>query len=386
MTFAENTDDIPFNRPYMTGRELHYICQAHLVNQQFSGNGPFTKSCQRWLTGHTSSSGTLLTHSCTAALEMAALLANVGEGDEIIMPSYTFVSTATAFALRGCCPVFLDIRPDTLNINETLLESAINSRTRVIVPVHYAGVGCEMDVITSLAKKYDILVIEDAAQAIMSSYHGYSLGAIGDLGTYSFHETKNVICGEGGALLINNQEFTSRAEIIWEKGTDRSRFFRGETDRYTWQDIGSSFLPGELTAAFLLAQLEEARTLTTQRLRIWSLYHEYLAPLENQGYIRRPIIPKHCQHNAHMYYIILAESGLRADLIRFLKCKGISSIIHYVPLHNSPGGKLFGRCHGELTVTEEVSESILRLPLWIGMEISHIERVVMALTEFYRIR
>lgn len=296
---------VPFNRPFMTGKELYYIAEAKFGNM-LAGDGPFTKRCHDWLKKNSHCEKALLTHSCTAALEMAALLLDIEPGDEIIMPSYTFVSTANAFVLRGGVPIFIDIREDTLNLDERLIESAITPRTRAIVPVHYAGVACEMDTIMAIAKRYGLRVVEDAAQGVMATYKGRALGSIGDLGAYSFHETKNVISGEGGALLVNDPSLAMRAEIIREKGTDRSCFFRGEVDKYTWQEVGSSFLPGELIAAFLWAQLEEAERITESRLEIWQRYNTLLEPLEAQGLLRRPIVPEECKHNAHMYYVLLA--------------------------------------------------------------------------------
>ncbi len=310
---------------------------------------------------------------------MAALLLNIKPGDEVIMPSYTFVSTANAFVLRGGVPVFIDIREDTLNLDERLIEAAITPRTKAIVPVHYAGVACEMDAIMTIAKKYDVKVVEDAAQGVMAYYKGRALGSIGDIGTYSFHETKNVISGEGGALLVNNPEYAVQAEIIREKGTDRSRFFRGEVDKYTWQDVGSSFLPGELIAAFLWAQLEEAEKITNKRLTTWAHYHEMLYPLEQKGLIRRPIVPVDCQHNAHMYYVLLAPDIDRQKVIRELKNKDIMSVFHYIPLHSSPGGKRYGRGHGDLSMTIQQSERLMRLPLWFDMSVEQQDRVVTTL-------
>jgi dTDP-4-amino-4,6-dideoxygalactose transaminase len=351
-------------------------------NGVLAGDGPYTKRCNSWLQETTKSSKALLTHSCTAALEMAALLLDVKEGDEVIMPSYTFVSTANAFVLRGAVPVFVDIREDTLNINERLIEAAITSRTKVIVPVHYAGVACEMDVIMSIARKYGLKVVEDAAQGVMATYKGRALGSIGDLGAYSFHETKNLISGEGGALLVNDPDLASRAEIIREKGTDRSRFFRGEVDKYTWQEVGSSFLPGELTAAFLWAQLEEADGITSSRLENWAHYHKLLLPLEGMGILRRPIIPPECGHNAHMYYVLMAESIDRQKVLEEFRKHNISSVFHYVPLHSSPAGIRYGRTHGDLSVTLRRSESIIRLPLWVGLSREDQERIVSILEKF----
>ena len=357
---------VPFNRPHMTGKELSYIAQAHR-NHKLAGDGPFTAACSRWLEQRTGTRKALLTHSCTAALDMAAILADIRPGDEVVMPSFTFVSTANAFVLRGGVPVFVDIRPDTLNIDEGLIEAAITPRTRAVVPVHYAGVGCNMEAIQDIARRRDLLVIEDAAQGVMSEHRGRSLGAIGHLGTVSFHETKNVISGEGGALLVNDQRFVERAEIIREKGTDRTRFFRGETDKYTWVDIGSSYLPGEIIAAFLWAQLEEAQSITSRRIELWNRYHARLEASERAGRIRRPIVPEGCRHNAHMYYILLPSAEHRTRLIARLKARGISAVFHYVPLHSSPAGQRFGRASGSLANTDELSSRLLRLPLWLGL-------------------
>ena len=359
--------NIPFNKPYMTGRELWYIAQAH-TNGHLAGDGMFTRNCHAWLETRTGARKALLTHSCTAALDMAAMLADIQPGDEVIMPSYTFVSTANAFVLRGGIPVFVDIRPDTLNIDETLIEAAITPRTKAVVPVHYAGVACEMDTIMSIAQRHNLLVIEDAAQAVMSAYKGKPLGAIGHLGAYSFHETKNIISGEGGALLVNDDRFAERAEIIREKGTNRSQFFRGQIDKYTWVDIGSSYLPGEVIAAFLWAQMEEAQSITERRLDIWRRYHEAMAPLEGAGKLRRPIIPRDCQHNAHMYYILLESLEKRTEVIAQLKEQNVHAVFHYVPLHNSPAGKKYGRTSGELQHTGDLADRLLRLPLWVGMD------------------
>ena len=357
---------IPFNKPYMTGKELWYISQAH-HNGQLSGDGPFTRKCHEWLERETGCRKALLTHSCTAALEMAAILADLKPGDEVIMPSYTFVSTANAFALRGAVPVFVDIREDTLNIDEAKIEAAITPRTKAIVPVHYAGVGCDMDAIMSLAESRKLLVIEDAAQGVMSKYREKSLGTIGHMGTFSFHETKNITSGEGGALLINDERLVERAEIIREKGTNRSRFFRGQVDKYTWVDVGSSYLPGELIAAFLYAQLEEAERITQERLTSWERYHDLLEPLEAGGMLRRPVVPLECRHNAHMYYLLLSPGIDRQRIIGEFKRNDIGAVFHYVPLHSSPGGLQYGMAHGKLTVTDSLSERLIRLPLWIGL-------------------
>lgn len=303
---------IGFNKPYLTGRELDHIGEAH-AKSKLSGDGRFTGLCNTWLEQRTGCHKALLTHSCTAALEMSAILADIQPGDEVIMPSYTFVSTANAFVLRGGVPVFVDIRPDTLNIDESLIEAAITDKTKAIVPVHYAGVACEMDAIMAIANRYKLLVIEDAAQGVLANYKGRALGSIGHLGCFSFHETKNIISGEGGALLINDPRLVDRAEVIREKGTNRSRFFRGEVDKYTWEDIGSSYLPGEITAAFLWAQMQEADAITAQRVDIWNRYHEAFENLEKSGRLRRPVIPVDCNHNAHMYYLLLRDLKERTD-------------------------------------------------------------------------
>lgn len=369
---------IPFNMPYMTGRELSYIAEAHL-NGNLAGDGPFTRRGHSWLEKRTGCNKALLTHSCTAALEMAALLLDIQPGDEIIMPSYTFVSTANAFVLRGGVPVFVDIREDTLNLDERLIEAAITPRTRAIVPVHYAGVACEMDAIMAIAHRHDLKVVEDAAQGVMARYKGRSLGSIGDLGCYSFHETKNVISGEGGALLVNAPVLVQRAEIIREKGTDRSQFFRGQVDKYTWRDIGSSFLPGELIAAFLCAQLEEADQITRKRLVIWKRYHEMLEHLELAGLLRRPIVPAECEHNAHMYYVLLEKKIDRQHVLDVLKMEGVNAVFHYVPLHSSEGGKLYCRTNGDLSVTDRQADRIIRLPLWVGLSVEDQAVVISAL-------
>ena len=365
---------IPFNKPYMTGKELWYIAQAH-AQGHLAGDGSFTKLCNRWIEQRTGAEHGLLTHSCTAALEMCALLADLAPGDEVIMPSYTFVSTANAFVLRGAVPVFVDVRGDTFNLDERLVEAAITNRTRAIVPVHYAGVGCEMDAITAIARRHGLLVIEDAAQAVMSTYRGRPLGSIGDLAAISFHETKNIISGEGGALLVNNPAFAQRAEIIREKGTNRSQFFRGQVDKYTWVDLGSSYLPSELFAAFLCAQMEEADPITARRLALWDKYHQAFAGAESAGKLRRPIVPAHCTHNAHMYYVLLPTLAARTSFIEQMKAAGINCVFHYVPLHSAPAGSTFGRYGGSLPVTDNVSERLVRLPMWLGLE-AHQDRVI----------
>lgn len=371
---------LPFNRPHITGRELDYIREAH-TNGMLAGDGPFTKKCHQWLEQRSGAPKALLTHSCTAALEMSALLLDIQPGDEIIMPSFTFVSTANAFVLRGGVPVFVDIREDTLNIDETLIEAAITPRTKAIVPVHYAGVGCDMDAIMAIAKKHKLAVVEDAAQGVGATYRGKPLGSIGALGCYSFHETKNVISGEGGALLVNDARYAERAEIIREKGTDRSRFFRGQVDKYTWQEVGSSFLPGELIAAFLWAQLEQEASITTTRLRAWEHYHAAMAPLEAEGLLRRPIIPSECTHNAHMYYVLLAADVDRDAVLTRLRQEQIYSVFHYVPLHSSPAGKKYGRAAGPLPRTDTLSQRLIRLPLWVGIAPAQQDTVLAALRE-----
>lgn len=368
---------IPFGRPFITGNELRYIAEAH-SDGILAGDGRFTRLCHGWLENHSGCQKALLTHSCTAALEMAALLLDIQPGDEVIMPSYTFVSTANAFVLRGGVPVFVDIREDTLNLDERLIEAAITPRTRAIVPVHYAGVACEMDCILEIARRHGLKVVEDAAQGVMASYKGRALGSLGDLGTYSFHETKNVVSGEGGALLVNAPDLVHRAECIREKGTDRSRFFRGEVDKYTWQDLGSSFLPGELIAAFLWAQLQQAEAITAPRLAAWERYHAALAPLEARGLLRRPIVPTDCLHNAHMYYVLLPPRIDRQAVINDMKGKDIHPVFHYVPLHSSPAGQRYCRAHGDLKITDRIAATLLRLPMWTGLEAVQ-ERVIDAL-------
>ena len=371
---------IPFNKPCVTGKELSYIAEA-IANSALAGDGQFTKRCHEWLEQKTGCSKALLTHSCTAALEIAAILADIQPGDEVIMPSYTFVSTANAFVLRGGVPVFVDIRSDTLNIDETLIEEAITARTKAIVPVHYAGVSCEMDTIMAIAERHHLLVIEDAAQGIQANYRGQPLGSIGHLGCYSFHETKNIISGEGGALLINDPALADRAEIIREKGTNRTKFFRGQSDKYTWVDIGSSYLPSEITAAFLLAQMEEAESITARRLTIWEHYHSIFEPLDRTKRLSRPVIPDGCVHNAHMYYLLLRDLEDRTQFIDAMKNQGVNCTFHYVPLHNSPYGQKVARNHGDLAVTEELAKRLVRLPLWGELDQSFKECIVKYLSE-----
>jgi dTDP-4-amino-4,6-dideoxygalactose transaminase len=370
---------IPFNKPYMTGQEIAYIAEAH-GNCMLAGDGPFTKRCHQWLEQKTGTHKALLTHSCTAALEMAALLLDIQPGDEVIMPSYTFVSTANAFVLRGGVPVFVDIRPDTLNIDERLIEAAITPKTRAIVPVHYAGVACEMDTIMDIARRHGLAVVEDAAQGVMSTYKGRALGSIGDMGCFSFHETKNVISGEGGALLVNNPKFADRAEMIREKGTNRSLFFRGQVDKYTWVDQGSSYLPGEVTAAFLFAQLEAADDITQKRMLIWNKYHQAFVDLEAEGLLNRPVVPDGCLHNAHMYYVLLPDLEKRTQFIQSLKDHDIYSVFHYIPLHSAPAGLKYSRCHGDMSNTNELSDRLVRLPLWVGLD-EHLDKVISSIKE-----
>lgn len=364
---------IPFNRPFMTGDELGNIAEAHRAGH-LSGDGPFTRRCHDQLQSISGVPKALLTHSCTAALEMAALLLELKPGDEVIMPSFTFVSTANAFVLRGAIPVFVDIRPDTLNLDESLIEAAITPRTKAICVVHYAGVACEMDPIMQLAERHGLAVVEDAAQAIYSSYRGRPLGGIGDYGCLSFHETKNVISGEGGALLVRDAGNAEKAEIIREKGTNRSRFLRGQVDKYTWVDVGSSYLPSELLAAFLQAQLDHGQEITRRRLTIWDRYHAWAESHERDGRVRRPVIPAHCDHNAHMYYLLLPGLEARTEFIARLKQDGVGTVFHYVPLHSSPAGQHYGRANGVMDKTDSTSEKLVRLPLWIGVE-DHLDKV-----------
>lgn len=373
---------IKFNIPPYVGKELDYIKEA-VDSHKICGDGMFTKKCQSVIEDYTDTTKCLLTTSGTDALEMAALLADIREGDEVIMPSYTFVSTANAFVLRKAKIVFVDIRPDTLNIDEKLIEDAVTDKTRAIVPVHYAGVGCEMDTIMNIAKKYNLKVVEDAAQGVMSFYKGKALGAIGDYGCFSFHETKNYSMGEGGAILINNESDVLKGEILREKGTNRSQFFRGQVDKYTWMDVGSSFLPSELNAAYLYAQLEQKEMINQNRLRAWNMYNELLKPLQEKGRIELPYIPKECTHNAHMFYIKTKDLEERTRLISYLKENDISAVFHYIPLHISPAGAKFGRFHGEDKYTTKESERLLRLPLYYGINDTDIEKVADAVIKFY---
>lgn len=377
-----DNNEIKFNVPPFIGKELDYIADA-VRNQKICGDGEFTKKCNAWIETKTKTSKCLLTTSCTHALELAAILSNIQEGDEVIMPSYTFVSTADAFVLRGAKIVFVDIRKDTMNIDETLIESAITPKTKAIVPVHYAGVACEMETIMEIAKKNNLLVIEDAAQGVMSSYKGIELGTIGDFGCYSFHETKNYSMGEGGAILIKDKKYIEAAEIIREKGTNRSKFFRGQVDKYTWVNYGSSYLPSELNAAYLYAQLENADIINEARLNIWNQYKKELGELEAQNYIELPQLPKNCQHNAHMFYIKAKNLEERTSLIQYLKEKGIMAVFHYVPLHTSPAGKKFGEFHGLDKYTTKESERLLRLPLYYGLQEEQVNYIVEQIKGFY---
>jgi dTDP-4-amino-4,6-dideoxygalactose transaminase len=375
---------VPFNRPHVVGTELSYVAEAQ-ANGHLSGDGPFTRKCHEWLERYAGGSKALLTHSCTAALEMAAILADLAPGDEVILPSYTFVSTANAFVLRGAVPVFVDLRPDTLNLDERMIEAAVTARTRAVVPVHYAGVGCDMHSILGIAERHDLLVIEDAAQGIMSTYRDRPLGTLGHLGAYSFHETKNIIAGEGGALIVNDRAMAARAEIIREKGTNRSQFFRGQVDKYTWVDVGSSYLPGEMVAAYLAAQLEQADAITSGRLTLWNRYHDAFEALEREGLLQRPVIPADCRHNAHMYYLLLRDLDERTAFIDYMTEHGIQCVFHYVPLHASPFGRHVGRADGTLPVTDDVANRLVRLPLWVGLEM-HLDRIIDSTWQFFRTR
>lgn len=377
---------ISFNIPPFIGKEQQYLKEAIENNQKLCGDGPFTKKCNNWFEERFNTPKALLTTSCTHALEMAAILADIQPGDEVIAPSFTFVSTVNAFVLRGATIVFVDVRPDTLNIDEKLIEYAITEKTKAIIPVHYAGVACEMDKIMDIAKKHNLFVIEDAAQGVMSTYKGRALGAIGDFGAYSFHETKNYTMGEGGALLIRNKEYIERAEIVREKGTNRSKFFRGQVDKYSWVDVGSSYLPSELNAAYLYAQLEEAEMINDNRLNTWKLYYEGLKGLEERCLIDLPIIPNNCEHNAHMFYIKCKDLDERTELIDYLKKNEVLAVFHYVPLHTSEAGKLFGRFHGEDVYTTVESERLLRLPMYYGLEHNKIQLIIKHILDFYSVR
>lgn len=373
---------VPFNKPFIVGKELYNIAQA-VVESHLSGDGPFTRRCQKWLEEKLGCVKALLTHSCTGALEMAAMLCGIGPGDEIIMPSFTFVSTANAFVLRGGVPVFVDIREDTLNIDETLIERAITSNTKAIVPVHYAGAACTMAEIMDIAERHNLFVVEDAAQALLSKYKNRYMGTIGHFGCLSFHETKNIISGEGGALLINDGKFVKQAEILWEKGTNRKKYFRGEEEKYTWVDIGSSFLPSELVGAFLYAQLEHAEKINAARSRLFDQYTRLLGPLEEKGAIRLPAAKSGKKGNGHIFHIIAGSLEERTRLIDFLKQNGIWAVFHYVPLHSSLAGIKYGRTNGTMRVTDDLSERVLRLPIYYEMKESELEWVVAKIMEFY---
>lgn len=374
---------INFNNPPAGRNAIPYIAEA-IKNNHISGDGAFTRLCSEWLENLTGTKKCLLTTSCTHALEMGALLCDIKPGDEVIMPSYTFVSTANAFTLRGAKIVFVDIRPDTMNIDESLIEAAVTGHTKAIVPVHYAGVSCEMDKIKEVAKRHRLFVIEDAAQGIMSTYHGKPLGAIGDLGCFSFHETKNFSMGEGGALLINDEKYICDAEIFREKGTDRGRFFRGQVDKYTWQNHGSSYLPSELNAAYLWAQLEMAAEITADRMKSYNQYYQGLIALKDAGLISLPIVPEGCKHNAHMFYIKLKDIEVRTKLIDYLKQHQILSVFHYVPLHSAPAGQKFGRFNGEDKYTTRESERLLRLPLYYGLTADEVDFIVGLIVKFFK--
>ena len=374
---------ISFNVPPYVGNEMEYIQQAVDV-RKICGDGQFTKKCNAWIEEKTGTSKALLTTSCTHATEMAAILCDIKSGDEVIMPSYTFVSTADAFVLRGAKAVFVDIRPDTMNIDESLIEAAITEKTKAIVPVHYAGVACEMDTIMALAKKYNLKVVEDAAQGVMSTYKGKALGSIGDFGCYSFHETKNYSMGEGGALLIRDEHDIERAEIIREKGTNRSKFFRGQIDKYTWVEAGSSYLPSELNAAYLYAQLEKADVINDARMACWNTYYQELLPLKDAGKIDLPYVPEDCVHNAHMFYVKAKDLQERSALIAFLKENGIGCVFHYIPLHTAPAGKKYGRFAGEDKYTTKESERLARLPMYYGLSIDDVKMVCDKIKEFYK--
>ena len=372
---------IPFNYPHATGEEFAYMQEA-IRKGQLSGNGEFTRRCQNWLQELTGCPKVLLTHSCTAALEMSAMLVNVGAGDEVIMPSFTFVSTANAYVLRGATPVFVDIRSDTLNIDEQLIERAITPRTKSIAVVHYAGVVCDMNPILEIARRHKLSVVEDAAQSLLSTYEGRHAGTFAQLAAVSFHETKNIISGEGGALFVNDPEMAERAEIIWEKGTNRSRFLRGQVDKYTWVDIGSSYLPSELIAAFLWAQLEQAKALTQTRLKLWNRYHEAFAGLEKQGRVRRPQMPANCTANGHIYYLLLNDHARQSDLLNTLHKMQIVAVFHYVPLHSSPAGRKYGRASGSMQNTDDLSSRLIRLPLWSAMTEIQQDTVIEAVLKY----
>jgi dTDP-4-amino-4,6-dideoxygalactose transaminase len=374
---------IRFNIPYLVGNELDYVRDV-LIRGRIAGDGEYTKRCSQMLRDYLCFNGSiLLTHSCTAALEMTAILADIQPGDEIIMPSYTFSSTANAFVLRGGVPVFVDIRPDTLNIDERLIEAAITPLTKAIVPVHYAGVACEMDEICDIARRHNLLVIEDAAQALGSSYKGRKLGTLGDMATFSFHETKNVVSGEGGALVINNPKFLDRAEIIWEKGTNRSRFFRGEIDKYTWVDMGSSYLPSELVAAFLLAQLENIEKINDLRMVVWKQYAATLGYLQERGHICLAALNVDREHNAHLFYVLTKSHDAQGDLLGQLKAQGIGAVFHYVPLHSSDAGRRFGKLGSTMEITDDIAGRLIRLPVYPGLTVDDVGSICESITRVF---
>jgi dTDP-4-amino-4,6-dideoxygalactose transaminase len=375
---------IDFNIPPFVGKEQQYIKEAIESNKKLCGDGLFTKRCNVWFEEKFNTPKALLTTSCTHALEMAAILLDIKPGDEVIAPSFTFVSTVNAFVLRGASIVFIDIRPDTLNIDENLIEDAITEKTKVIIPVHYAGVSCEMDKIMDIAKRHNLYVVEDAAQGVMATYKGKALGTIGDFGAFSFHETKNYTMGEGGALLTQNKDSIERSEIIREKGTNRSKFFRGQVDKYSWVDLGSSYLPSEINAAYLYAQLEEADEINKNRLNIWNMYYKGLKSLEEKGFIELPVIPEYCKHNAHMFYIKCDDLEERTELITYLKENDISAVFHYIPLHSAEAGLKFGRFHGEDKFTTKESERLIRLPLYYGLEVDKVRIIIEKIIKFYK--
>ena len=381
MTMTENV--VNFNIPPYVGTEMDYVREAAEVNHKICGDGPFSRKCHAWMEERFNAEKVLLTTSGTAALEMAAVLCDLKPGDEVILPSFTFSSTATAFQAMGATLVFVDVRPDTMNIDEAKIEAAVTERTRVIVPVHYAGVACEMDAIIKIARRHSLIVVEDAAQAVMSTYKGRACGTIGTFGCYSFHETKNYSMGEGGAIVINDPAYIERAEIIREKGTNRQRFFRGQVDKYTWVDRGSSYLQSDLNAAYLWAQLEQADKINDDRLRSWGAYYEGLSSLAEKGLIELPIVPQGCVHNAHMFYIKCSDLSERSELIAHLRARNIQSVFHYIPLHSSPAGQRFGRFVGEDEFTTRESERLLRLPLYYGLSAEDVRRVIDAVRAFY---
>jgi len=374
--------NIPFNKPFIIEKEFEYIQNA-IDRGELKGDGFYTKKCHEFLEQKLGTKKALLTHSCTAALEMSAILLDLKQGDEVILPSYTFVSTANAFALRGATPVFVEIKPDTLNIDENLIEQAITDKTKAICIVHYAGVACEMDKIMDIAQRHNLAVIEDAAQALGSFYKGHALGTIGDMGCFSFHETKNIISGEGGALTINNDKYIVRAEIIREKGTNRSQFFRGEVDKYTWVDLGSSFLPSDIIAAFLYSQLENIDKINQKRLDVWQKYDEFFKEFEAKGLVKRPFIPKNCQHNAHMYYVLFNDLKARTNFISHMKENGINPVFHYIPLHSSVMGLKIGKIATDMSITDMISDSLVRLPLYFGLNDSELDYIQSTIASYF---